>query len=75
LVSDKPRPNSLLELSRDIVTTFPGADFRLDSVLVAAIAEKEGERFFLQPVVLTADQFVQCVSEIATQTPERLRTR
>jgi len=56
---------------------FPGADFRpIQSLLRRSLIEKEGERFFLQPVVLeyVTDQFVQCVSEIATQTPERLRT-
>jgi len=45
-------------------------------LLRRSLIEKEGERFFLQPVVLeyVTDQFVQCLGEIATQTPERLRT-
>jgi len=72
-------PNSLVELSRDVVTTasrrrLPDA---IQSLLRRSLIEKEGERFFLQPVVLeyVTDQFVQCVSgEIASQTPERLRT-
>jgi WD40 repeat protein len=72
-------PTSLVELSRDIVTTvsrrrLPAA---IQSLLRRSLIEKEGERFFLQPVVLeyTTDQFVQCISgEIATQTPEQLRT-
>ncbi len=72
-------PNSLPELNRDIVTTLsrrrlPDA---MQSLLRRSLIEKEGERFFLQPVVLeyATDQFVQCVSEeIARQTPERLRT-
>ncbi|WP_404783137.1 NB-ARC domain-containing protein [Altericista sp. CCNU0014] len=72
-------PNSLPELNRDIVTMLsrrrlPDA---MQSLLRRSLIEKEGERFFLQPVVLeyATDQFVQCVSEeIASQTPERLRT-
>jgi WD40 repeat protein len=72
-------PTSLVELSRDIVTTvsrrrLPAA---IQSLLRRSLIEKEGERFFLQPVVLeyTTDQFVQCISgEIATQTPEQLKT-
>lgn len=72
-------PNSLVELSRDIVTPIsrrrlPDA---IQSLLRRSLIEKEGERFFLQPVVLeyVTDQFVQSVSEeMATQTPERLRT-
>jgi WD40 repeat protein len=72
-------PNSLFELNRDVVTTasrrrLPDA---IQSLLRRSLIEKEGERFFLQPVVLeyVTDQLVQCVSgEIASQTPERLRT-
>jgi hypothetical protein len=72
-------PTSLVELSRDVVTTtsrrrLPHA---IQSLLRRSLIEKEGERFFLQPVVLeyVTDQFVQYVAgEIATQTPERLKT-
>jgi WD40 repeat protein/transcriptional regulator with XRE-family HTH domain len=80
-------PISLFELSEDVVTTtskrkLPDA---IRSLLrrclidkaTPTLIEKEGERFFLQPVVLeyATDQFVECVSrEIVTQTPERLRT-
>jgi transcriptional regulator with XRE-family HTH domain len=72
-------PNSLVELSRDVVTTvskrrLPDA---IQSLLRRSLIEKEGERFFLQPVVLeyVTDQFVQCVSrEIASQTPRCLKT-
>jgi hypothetical protein len=72
-------PTSLVELNRDVVTTasrrrLPDA---IQSLLRRSLIEKEGERFFLQPVVLeyVTDQFVQCISgEIASQTPERLRT-
>ncbi|WP_199321945.1 NB-ARC domain-containing protein [Leptolyngbya sp. FACHB-321] len=72
-------PILLVELSRDIITTvsrrrLPHA---IQSLLRRSLIEKEGERFFLQPVVLeyVTDQFVQYVSrEIATQTPERLKT-
>jgi WD40 repeat protein len=72
-------PNSLVELNRDIVTTVSRRRLpnSIQSLLRRSLIEKEGERFFLQPVVLeyTTDQFVQCISEeIATQTPERLRT-
>ncbi|BAY48665.1 WD-40 repeat protein [Scytonema sp. HK-05] len=80
-------PISLFELSEDVVTTtskrkLPDA---IRSLLrrclidkaTPTLIEKEGERFFLQPVVLeyATDQFVECVSrEIVTQTPDRLRT-
>ncbi len=72
-------PVSLFELSEDVVTTtsrrrLPDA---IRSLLRRSLIEKEGERFFLQPVVLeyTTDRFVEYVSEeIATQTPQRLRT-
>jgi WD40 repeat protein len=72
-------PTSLVELSRDIVTTvsrrrLPNA---IQSLLRRSLIEKEGERFFLQPVVLeyVTDRLVQYVcGEIASQTPERLRT-
>lgn len=49
----------------------------MQSLLRRSLIEKEGKQFFLQPVVLeyATDQFVQCISgEIASQTPERLRT-
>ena len=80
-------PVSLFELSQDLTTKasrrrLPDA---MQSLLQRSLIEKaeptliekEGEQFFLQPVVLeyVNDQFVQCVSgEIASQTPERLRT-
>ena len=80
-------PISLFELSEDVVTTasrrrLPDA---VQSLLrrclidkaAPTLIEKEGEQFFLQPVVLeyATDRFVQCVCvEIATQTLQRLRT-
>ncbi|NUN66816.1 hypothetical protein HCU40_19140 (plasmid) [Pseudanabaena biceps] len=72
-------PISLSELSEDAVTAtskrrLPDA---IRSLRQRSLIEKEGERFFLQPVVLeyATDRFVQCVSEeIAIQMPERLRT-
>ncbi|MBD2102805.1 NB-ARC domain-containing protein [Leptolyngbya sp. FACHB-261] len=72
-------PVSLFELSRDLATKaskrrLPDA---IQSLLRRALIEKEGEQFFLQPVVLeyATDQLVQCIcEEIASQTPERLRT-
>ena len=72
-------PVSLFELSEDLATKaskrrLPDA---IQSLLRRSLIEKEGERFFLQPVVLeyVTDRFVQCVfEEIASQTPERLRT-
>lgn len=72
-------PVSLFELSEDLATKaskrrLPDA---IQSLLRRSLIEKEGEQFFLQPVVLeyATDQFMQCVSgEIASQTPERLRT-
>ncbi|MBD2731696.1 pentapeptide repeat-containing protein [Nostoc sp. FACHB-892] len=72
-------PILLVELSRDIVTTVSRRRLPagIQSLLRRSLIEKEGERFFLQPVVLeyVTDQFVQHVSgEIATQSPERLRT-
>ncbi|KGF71493.1 hypothetical protein DO97_19265 [Neosynechococcus sphagnicola sy1] len=78
---------SLSELSDDVVT--PTFKRRLPDAIQSllrrsliekaepTLIEKEDERFFLQPVVLeyATDQFVQCISgEIATQTPERLKT-
>jgi WD40 repeat protein len=80
-------PVSLFELSGDLATKaskrrLPDA---MQSLLrrclidkaAPTLIEKEGEQFFLQPVVLeyVTDQLVQWVSgEIASQTPERLRT-
>jgi WD40 repeat protein len=72
-------PVSLFELSEDLATQvskrrLPDA---IQSLLRRSLIEKEGEQFFLQPVVLeyATDRFVQCVSEeIADQTSERLRT-
>jgi WD40 repeat protein/transcriptional regulator with XRE-family HTH domain len=72
-------PVSLFELSEDVVTTtskrrLPDA---IRSLLRRSLIEKEGERFFLQPVVLehVTNQLVDCaVREIATQAPERLKT-
>ncbi|XGV96578.1 MAG: NB-ARC domain-containing protein [Leptolyngbya sp. BL-A-14] len=72
-------PLSLSELGEDVITTaakrkLPDA---MQSLLRRSLIEREGERFFLQPVVLeyATEQFVQFVSnEIATQTPTRLRT-
>ena len=72
-------PVSLFELSGDLATKaskrrLPDA---IQSLLRRSLIKKEGEQFFLQPVVLeyATDQFVQCVSlEIASQTPERLIT-
>ncbi|AFY91095.1 WD-40 repeat-containing protein (plasmid) [Chroococcidiopsis thermalis PCC 7203] len=72
-------PNSLVELNQDIVTTVSRhrLPYAIQSLLRRSLIEKEGERFFLQPVVLeyVTAQFVQCVSrEISSQTPERLKT-
>ncbi|HEY9672485.1 MAG TPA: NB-ARC domain-containing protein [Waterburya sp.] len=72
-------PVSLFELSEDVVTTtskrrLPDA---IRSLLRRSLIEKEGERFFLQPVVLEyiTNQLVDCaVREITTQAPERLRS-
>jgi WD40 repeat protein len=72
-------PVSLFELSQDLTTKaskrrLPDA---MQSLLRRSLIEKEGEQFFLQPVVLeyATDRFVQCVcGEIASQTPERLST-
>ncbi|MBD2057508.1 NACHT domain-containing protein [Oculatella sp. FACHB-28] len=72
-------PVSLFELNEDLATKasrrrLPDA---MQSLLRRSLIEKEGEQFFLQPVVLeyATDQFVRCISgEIASQTPERLRT-
>jgi virulence-associated protein VagC len=72
-------PVFLFELSEDIVTTdskrrLPDA---IRFLLRRSLIEKEGERFFLQPVVLeyVTARFVQCISgEIVMQMPERLRT-
>jgi WD40 repeat protein len=80
-------PVSLSELSQDLVTKasrrrLPDAmQSLLRRCLIETaprtLIEKEGEQFFLQPVVLeyATAQFVQCIAEeIASQTPERLRT-
>ena len=72
-------PVSLSELSQDLATKasrrrLPDA---MQSLLRRSLIEKEGEQFFLQPVVLeyATDQFVQRITEeIASQTLERLRT-
>jgi WD40 repeat protein/transcriptional regulator with XRE-family HTH domain len=72
-------PVSLFELSENLATKasrrrLPDA---MQSLLRRSLIEKEGECFFLQPVVLeyATDQFVQCIAEeIASQTTERLRT-
>ncbi|MBI4779690.1 MAG: NACHT domain-containing protein [Oscillatoriophycideae cyanobacterium NC_groundwater_1537_Pr4_S-0.65um_50_18] len=79
-------PVSLFELSQDLVTKasrrrLPDAVQSLlrRSLIETAprsLIEKEGERFFLQPVVLeyATDRFVQCITrEIVSQTPERLK--
>jgi WD40 repeat protein/transcriptional regulator with XRE-family HTH domain len=78
---------SLFELSEDVVSTTSRR--RLPDIMQSllrrclietaprSLIEEENERFFLQPVVLeyVTDQFVQSVAgEIATQTPQRLRT-
>ena len=80
-------PVSLFELSEDVVTTtskrkLPDAIRSLlrRSLIEKAeptLMEKEGGRFFLQPVVLeyVTDKFVECVfEEIVKQTPKQLRT-
>ncbi|MEH2229387.1 MAG: NB-ARC domain-containing protein [Nostoc sp.] len=72
-------PVSLSKLNQDLVTQasrrrLPDA---MQSLLRRSLIEKEGEQFFLQPVVLeyATDRFVQCIAEeISSQTPERLRT-
>jgi WD40 repeat protein/transcriptional regulator with XRE-family HTH domain len=72
-------PVSLLELSQNIAPTISRGKL-LDAIqllLRRSLIEKEGEHFFLQPVVLeyATHQLVQCVSrEIANQTPQRLKT-
>ncbi len=80
-------PVSLFELNGDLATK--ASSRRLPDAMQSllrrclidkaapTLIEKEGEQFFLQPVVLeyVTEQLVQCVSgEIASQTPERLRT-
>jgi WD40 repeat protein/transcriptional regulator with XRE-family HTH domain len=72
-------PVSLLELSQDVVSTTSRGRLldAMQLLLRRSLIEKEGEYFFLQPVVLeyATHQLVQCVSrEIATQTPQRLQT-
>ncbi|MBD2066410.1 hypothetical protein H6F93_02520 [Leptolyngbya sp. FACHB-671] len=72
-------PVSLAELSQDVIPTISRSRL-LDAIqllLRRSLIEKEGEYFFLQPVVLeyATHQLVQCVSqEITNQTPQRLRT-
>ncbi len=71
-------PVSLSKLNQDLLTQasrrrLPDA---MQSLLRRSLIEKEGERFFLQPVVMeyATDQLVQCISrEIASQSPERLK--
>ncbi|MDZ8226554.1 NB-ARC domain-containing protein [Nostoc sp. ChiVER01] len=72
-------PVSLSKLNQDLVTQasrrrLPDA---MQSLLRRSLIEKEGEQFFLQPVVLeyATNRFVQCIAEeISSQTPEQLRT-
>lgn len=79
-------PTSLFELGEDVIT--PVSQRRLPDAVQSllrrclietaprTLIEKEGERFFLQPVVLefTTHQLVDAaVQEIVAQTPERLR--
>jgi WD40 repeat protein/transcriptional regulator with XRE-family HTH domain len=73
-------PVSLFELSQNIV--IPTSRRRLpdtmQSLLRRSLIEREGERFFLQPVVLeyATHQLVACaVREIASQAPERLKSQ
>ncbi|HEY9601902.1 MAG TPA: NB-ARC domain-containing protein [Allocoleopsis sp.] len=71
-------PMSLSELNDDILTILsqqklPNA---IQSLLRRSLLEKEGERFFLQPVVLeyTTNQLVEnAIAELFTQTPNRLK--
>jgi WD40 repeat protein/transcriptional regulator with XRE-family HTH domain len=72
-------PVSLIDLSKDLVTTTVKHKLldAMQSLLRRSLIEKEGEQFFLQPVVLeyATNQFVDCaIQEIAAQTPERLRS-
>ena len=72
-------PVSLFELNQDVVATASRRRLldAIQSLLRRSLIEKEDEYFSLQPVVLeyATDQFVQRVFvEIATQTPERLKT-
>ncbi|QLE44647.1 hypothetical protein FD723_03760 [Nostoc sp. C052] len=72
-------PVSLSKLNQDLVTQaarrrLPDA---MQSLLRRSLIEKEGERFFLQPVVMeyATDQLVQCIFwEIASQSPKRLKS-
>jgi WD40 repeat protein/transcriptional regulator with XRE-family HTH domain len=71
-------PMSLSELNDDILTIpsqqkLPNA---IQSLLRRSLIEKEGERFFLQPVVLeyTTNHLVEnAIAELFTQTPNRLK--
>ncbi|WP_346294132.1 NB-ARC domain-containing protein [Sphaerothrix gracilis] len=80
-------PVSLFELNEDLTTK--ASKRRLTDTMQSllrrclietaprTLIEKEGRRFFLQPVVLeyATDQLVQCISgEIASKMPERIRT-
>ncbi|WZF20352.1 NB-ARC domain-containing protein [Nostoc sp. UHCC 0302] len=73
-------PLSLSELGEDLITTaskrrLPDA---IQSLLRRSLIEREGERFFLQPVVLeyATHQLVECaVREIASQSPKWLRSQ
>ncbi|MEE3719401.1 NB-ARC domain-containing protein [Tumidithrix elongata RA019] len=72
-------PIFLSELSEDVViaTSKRRLPDAIRSLRQRSLIEKEGEQFFLQPVVLeyATDRFVQVVSEeIIAQTPERLKT-
>jgi len=57
LVSDRAE----LRLSRDVVTGFQAQTSGIQSLLRRSLIEKEGERFFLQPVVLECDRSVRSV--------------
>jgi WD40 repeat protein len=71
-------PISLSELNNDVLTVpsqqkLPNA---IQSLLRRSLIEKEGERFFLQPVVLEyiTNQLVEItIAELLTQIPNRLK--
>jgi WD40 repeat protein/transcriptional regulator with XRE-family HTH domain len=71
-------PVSLFELSQDIVTPISRHKLldAMQSLLRRSLIEKEGEQFFLQPVVLeyATHQLVEyAVREIVSQSPEQLK--